>query len=184
MLRPAVEVIEPELANPLEPLSDWGDAYRPNVAALIARRTSAGTVQLLLGERRDLRGSWQWPQGGIDPGEAPVAALHREVAEETGLTRIQVQYTFPFKVRYRFPKRLGEKFYPRVGQEQTYFIATIATDETPDLANASSCEFVHLQWRDLATAAAHTVWFKVAVYETVVAHALQVVDQLDLGKPI
>lgn len=32
---------------------------------------------------------WPWPElqlpgGGIDPGESPIATLHREVAEETG----------------------------------------------------------------------------------------------------
>lgn len=31
-------------------------------------------------------GQWEWPGGKVDPGEDFVTALHREVAEETGLT--------------------------------------------------------------------------------------------------
>lgn len=31
-------------------------------------------------------GCWEWPGGKVDPGEDFAAGLHREVAEETGLT--------------------------------------------------------------------------------------------------
>lgn len=31
-------------------------------------------------------GCWEWPGGKLDPGEDFAAGLHREVAEETGLT--------------------------------------------------------------------------------------------------
>ncbi len=34
--------------------------------------------------------SWQMPQGGIDPGEAPNAAAFRELAEETGVTKAEI----------------------------------------------------------------------------------------------
>jgi 8-oxo-dGTP diphosphatase len=56
------------------------------VAALI-RRDSDG--QLLLSRRRpdqSLPNCWEFPGGKVEPGEAPVAALVREIEEELGCT--------------------------------------------------------------------------------------------------
>jgi 8-oxo-dGTP diphosphatase len=56
------------------------------VAALI-RRDSDG--RLLLSRRRpdqSLPGCWEFPGGKVEPGEAPVAALAREIEEELGCT--------------------------------------------------------------------------------------------------
>lgn len=41
---------------------------------------------VLLTEEYELEPEIQLPGGGIDPGESPVSALHREVMEETGWT--------------------------------------------------------------------------------------------------
>lgn len=35
-------------------------------------------------ERSRDPGAWQFPQGGIDPGETALEAVHREVCEEVG----------------------------------------------------------------------------------------------------
>ncbi|SFU13930.1 NUDIX hydrolase [Sedimentitalea nanhaiensis] len=52
---------------------------RPGAYALLPRGR-----QLLLTCQSDPEPDLQLPGGGVDPGESPVAALHREVLEETG----------------------------------------------------------------------------------------------------
>ncbi|MDF0601324.1 NUDIX hydrolase [Psychromarinibacter sp. C21-152] len=52
---------------------------RPGVYAVLPR---GGRV--LVTHQVEPRPEYQLPGGGIDPGESPVAALHREVFEETG----------------------------------------------------------------------------------------------------
>ncbi|MCU0912307.1 MAG: NUDIX hydrolase [Rhodobacteraceae bacterium] len=60
-----------------------GQSYvrRPGVYAVLL---SGGEV--LLTHQAEPDPEYQLPGGGIDPGEQPVAALHREVYEETGWT--------------------------------------------------------------------------------------------------
>ena len=60
--------------------------FRPNVAAILRRPDG----RILIGERHDFPGSWQFPQGGIHGTETPEEALRRELAEE--LTGVSVPY--------------------------------------------------------------------------------------------
>jgi 8-oxo-dGTP diphosphatase len=53
--------------------------HRPGAYAILPRGG-----QLLLTYQGDPHFEYQLPGGGIDPGESPIAALHREVFEETG----------------------------------------------------------------------------------------------------
>ena len=52
---------------------------RPGVYAILPRRD-----QVLLTHQAAPAPEFQLPGGGIDPGESPLQALHREVFEETG----------------------------------------------------------------------------------------------------
>ncbi|WP_371224789.1 NUDIX hydrolase [Roseovarius sp. 2305UL8-3] len=65
---------------------------RPGVYAILPR---AG--QLLLTYQGDPHFEVQLPGGGIDPGESPIHALHREVMEETGWTIGQPQRLGAFR---------------------------------------------------------------------------------------
>ncbi|KAK3284591.1 hypothetical protein CYMTET_7760 [Cymbomonas tetramitiformis] len=60
--------------------------YRECAGAVIFDRKG----RLLVGERKDKPGAWQFPQGGLDSGETPVQAAWREMHEEVGITESQV----------------------------------------------------------------------------------------------
>ena len=55
--------------------------YRPNVAAILLDAQD----QIFVAERINIKGAWQFPQGGIDEGEDAETALFRELAEEIGM---------------------------------------------------------------------------------------------------
>jgi 8-oxo-dGTP diphosphatase len=56
-----------------------GKPYRDRPGAYAVVRGRAGRLLCV-----DQEGERQLPGGGLDPGEGPLAALHREVMEETG----------------------------------------------------------------------------------------------------
>lgn len=114
--------------------------YRPNVAAIIRRSDH----KILVGERSDVPGSWQFPQGGIKPGETSEQALERELLEEVNLPggayRI-IEREGPY--RYLFDKgRTKEGFH---GQEQIYFLVELVPGFEPK-PETSDPEFRALNW--------------------------------------
>ena len=98
--------------------------YAPNVAAILRNR--AGDI--FLGERLNVAGAWQFPQGGIDTGESPEAALARELREEIGIRSKDfrvLERRGPY--RYLFGEgRVKKGFH---GKEQLYFLCEFLGDD-------------------------------------------------------
>lgn len=63
------------------PRSDIRYRLRPGAYAVLLRGT-----RMLVTHQSEPEPEFQLPGGGIDPGESPIPALHREVWEETGWT--------------------------------------------------------------------------------------------------
>ena len=64
-------------------------ANSPRMVPVAAGVLTDSSGRVLLARRisgRDLAGAWEFPGGKVEPGEAPIAALHRELDEELGVT--------------------------------------------------------------------------------------------------
>jgi len=120
--------------------------YRANVAALIVN--PAGCV--LICERANIPGAWQFPQGGLDPGETDEQALFREVREEVGLEpehyeiierRDGYRYLYPLDSRGKKLRKHGSH-----GQQQTYFLCQLKAGAPPVNVNQKPREFRAYRW--------------------------------------
>jgi putative (di)nucleoside polyphosphate hydrolase len=137
------------------------------VLAVFTKQVGATTLVLVC-EREEPRGAWQFPQGGIEAGEDPAAALAREMREEIGCTAFAVERRLAERVRYRYPADVAAaKQSPKrgfAGQEQVWFRARFAAAAGPDLAAATDREFVAFEWVTPAEALRRAVPFKKDAY--------------------
>jgi putative (di)nucleoside polyphosphate hydrolase len=94
--------------------------YRPNVGMVVANLSG----QVLVGERFQFPGAWQFPQGGIDEGEEPKTAALRELWEEVGIRDPELILEYPDWIAYDFPKdlELKGKLNRYRGQTQKWFL--------------------------------------------------------------
>ena len=120
--------------------------FRPNVAALVVN--SAGN--LLICERSALPGAWQFPQGGVNPGEPLELALAREIREEIGLEPNHYKVTDHREgYRYLYPEHArGKKLrkHGNHGQEQTYFLCHLMNDAPNINVHQRNPEFRAYRW--------------------------------------
>lgn len=117
--------------------------FRRNVAAVLQRADG----KILVGERVDIPGAWQFPQGGAQQGEDELCALRRELEEEIGLIpeRYEVIATRA-GYRYQFPK--GQEKRGWMGQDQTYFLCRYLGEGREDefRLEGEHPEFARVMW--------------------------------------
>lgn len=145
-------------------MSDLGDKkYRQNVAAIVLSDKYPSVCEFFLGERHDLKGIWQFPQGGIDDGESPQDALLRELGEEIGTSEIEILASMPNWLSYDFPPGVKERMKPYVGQNQKYFLVKLKKDSSVniDTLKPEFCRYEFVDYEELLNRINH---FKKGVY--------------------
>ena len=103
--------------------------YRPNVAAVLLSSVYPRECRFFIAHRLDIKGAWQFPQGGIDEGESPRIALLRELKEEIGTNEVEIISECPDWIQYDFPRTMAKKMYVGfAGQIQKYFLVRLKND--------------------------------------------------------
>ncbi len=131
--------------------------YRKNVATVILNNKN----EVLIVQRNPLNKKsyianrdkakylnyWQFPQGGIDAGEALEHAAKREIQEETGLTKIKLLKISSYTNQYNFTptwKRLWDRNYRYRGQLQN--IVYFQLQGNSEKINLDQDEIINHSW--------------------------------------
>ncbi|MGH6815736.1 MAG: RNA pyrophosphohydrolase [Hyphomicrobiaceae bacterium] len=151
--------------------------YRPCVGIMVLNRDGHVWVGRRIDAPEDPEGRgtwWQMPQGGIDEGEEPRAAVLRELYEETGLRTVEIVAEMPGWQHYDLPAALvGHAWQGRYrGQKQKWFaVRFTGSDEEVriDAPPGHTTEFDRWRWVPLDELLDLVVPFKRDVYARVVA---------------
>ncbi|MGA1693324.1 MAG: RNA pyrophosphohydrolase [Burkholderiaceae bacterium] len=139
--------------------------YRPNVGIILVNEIN----QVFWGKRIREQ-AWQFPQGGIQDGEEPEAAMYRELFEETGLRPEHVrllartQDWLHYDVPTRWVRREWRGLYR--GQKQIwYLLRMLGEDSDVRLrSGAEKPEFDDWCWHDFCIPLDSVIEFKRQVY--------------------
>ena len=141
------------------------DGYRPNVGIVLCN-----TKNEVFWGKRVREHSWQFPQGGIKPGETPECAMYRELREEVGLAPEHVRILGRTRdwLRYDVPdqwiKRDWRGNYR--GQKQIWFLLRLVGRDCDVCLRASTKpEFDAWRWNDYWVSMDSVIDFKREVYQ-------------------
>ena len=118
---------------------------RDGVGAIILNNEN----KVFVGKRKDNPfNNWQMPQGGVDHGESYLAAMKREIFEETSIKNLEVLKEIDGFFEYELPKNLVGIIWKGKyrGQKQKWFISRFIGSENEINLKTSNPEFIEWKW--------------------------------------
>lgn len=138
--------------------------FRAGVGAVVIDDTR----RILVLQRKGVQeGAWQLPQGGVGAAEAPLDALYRELREETGLRRHDVEvkatihewWVYELPLEYRNAK-VGW------GQAQRWFLCRLLASR--NAVRPDQIELARAEWVTAEELVARAVAFRVPIYRRLI----------------
>ncbi len=140
------------------------EGFRSNVGMIVVNNYGQ-----CLWARRYGQNSWQFPQGGLNPGENAEEAMFRELQEEIGLTQEHVKIMGATKgwLKYKLPKRMvrHDRKPVCIGQKQKWYLLKLtAPENNVRFDHCDHPEFDHWAWVNYWYPLRQVVAFKRDVY--------------------
>ena len=148
-------------------------------------RTGVGIIvlnnnnQVFVGKRKDNPGDkWQMPQGGVDKGEDFIAAMRRELIEETSIKNIKILKEIQNMYQYELPDNLVGIIWKGKfrGQRQKWFITKFLGKDDEINLETPQPEFIDWKWIDPQDLPKVIVDFKKELYLNLLKEINQVID--------
>ncbi len=142
--------------------------YRPCVGIMLVNKEGL----VFVGRRIDQTvEGWQMPQGGIDDGETPAAAVLRELEEETGIAKATIIAEMDEWLPYDLPRHLlGVALHGKYrGQTQKWFALRFTGEDSDIDIRTKEPEFGEWKWLALEALPRLIVPFKRDTYTKVIA---------------
>ena len=115
---------------------------RLSAGVVVVRSTPSGWVFLMLRAYRN----WDFPKGGLEPGEQPLAAARREVREETAITDLRFTWGEEYRETEPYANNKVARYY--IAETQS---SALTLPVNPDLGRPEHNEG---RWLTLAGARA------------------------------
>ena len=138
------------------------EGYRPNVGIILINNRN----EVFWG-KRVREHSWQFPQGGIKPGESPETAMYRELYEEIGLLPQHIVGRTRDWLRYDVPSHWVRREWRGSyrGQKQIwYLLRLVGRDSDINLRACHHPEFDGWLWHQYWAPVDEVIDFKRDVY--------------------
>ena len=135
--------------------------------------------KILVGKRKDNPvNKWQMPQGGIDKNESFLAAMKRELNEETSIKNIQIIKELDGWFQYELPKNLMGIIWKGKfrGQKQKWFVVRFTGKESEINLKTKHPEFIEWKWVEMDELPKIIVDFKKEVYEKLLVKLKKIID--------
>ena len=141
------------------------DGYRPCVGIFLLNSDNG----IFVGERLDTPDAWQMPQGGIDEGETPLEAAHRELTEETGITAAELLMIDDTWLTYDVPEAIRKNAWGGIylGQAQIWAAFRFTGSDQDIQIQGEHAEFSRWKWTNPDHLLAEIVDFKQPVYDQI-----------------